>query len=346
MPSQYQSAFLAFFVCACFLPAVIWLARKLNLYDSPGPLKIHEGRIPRLGGIAMAAGLLASAGLFFPLNSWQAFMALFALLGVWAVGLADDVLNLPSIFRFFVQIAAGGALWFAGWRVDWFRIHLLDFAATCLFVALVINAMNLLDGMDGLAAGMGIVISLGFVVISTGSSDIMGIITAWSLLGVCFGVLTANAPPAKIFMGDSGSTLIGVVLAFLSLDWVRIEPASHSMVVPIIFLGIPIADVGLAILRRIRSRAALFTGDRNHYYDILLRRGWTVRHVLEVSFGISCLLVLTGWLCARGMLSAGIAAGISATGLASAAYFLGSLQLAFKLAQNSHEGTPLGSALD
>jgi UDP-GlcNAc:undecaprenyl-phosphate/decaprenyl-phosphate GlcNAc-1-phosphate transferase len=174
----------------------------------------------------------------------------------------------------------------------------------------------------------------------------MGIITAWSLLGVCFGVLTANAPPAKIFMGDSGSTLIGVVLAFLSLNWVHIEPAGHSMAAPIIFLGIPLADVALAILRRTRSRAALFMGDRYHYYDILLRQGWTVRRVLEVSIGTSCLLVLVGWLSARGMLSAIFAVVISAIGLASAAYFLGSLQLVLKHAQSRHEGTPLGSALD
>jgi UDP-GlcNAc:undecaprenyl-phosphate GlcNAc-1-phosphate transferase len=274
----------------------------------------------------MMAGLLASIFPFLPPGSNPYAVPLLVFIAVWAIGLIDDVITLPSYVRFCVHIAAGAALWFAGWRPGWFRPSPLDLAAACLFVALIINAMNLLDGMDGLAAGTAAIVSAGFLIVSAGRSSSMGIALASSLLGISVGMLTGNAPPAAIFMGDSGSTLVGVVLAFLSLNWIRIQPVEHSIVVPLIFLTLPLADVVLAILRRARTHAALFDGDRRHFYDILLRRGWTVHRILEVSLGITCIFVFVGWLCARGLLAAGFAVGIAISGVAVAAYFLGSLQ--------------------
>lgn len=294
----------------------------------------------------MAMGLLASADVFLPLTSWKISIPVLVFIVIWAVSLIDDIRFLPSIARLVVHVAAGGALWLAGWRLDIFRLPVLDLSATCLFVALVINAMNLLDGMDGLAAGTAAVIALGFIAISAGGTDAAEIVLASSLLGVCAGALTANAPPATIFMGDSGSTLIGTVLAFLSLNWIRIEPASHSIIVPLLFLSVPLADVALAIVRRARNGAGLFEGDRSHYYDILLRRGWSVPRVLEVSLGTASILAFTGWLTAGGRLSAGLAAGLTITGLAGAAYFLGSFKIESKPSRNSQQGASLGSALD
>jgi UDP-GlcNAc:undecaprenyl-phosphate/decaprenyl-phosphate GlcNAc-1-phosphate transferase len=346
MPIQYVSGVIAFLVCAGTLPAVKQLAQHFNLYDQPGPLKIHHGSISRLGGIAMMAGLMANTYPFLPPTSRPYAVLLLVFIAVWAIGLIDDVIPLPSYIRFCVHITAGSGFWFAGWRPDWFRPSPLDLIATCLFVAFVINAMNLLDGMDGLAAGTAAIVSMGFLVVSAGSSSSAEIVMASSLLGVSVGMLTVNAPPATIFMGDSGSTLIGIVLAFLSLNWIHIEPAEHTIVVPLIFLSVPLADVVLAILRRARTHAALFDGDRRHFYDILLRRGWTVRHVLEVSIGITCILVFTGWLCAYGILRAGFAVGIVISGVAVAAYFLGSLQPESDRVQCSHQGTSLGSALE
>ena len=124
------------------------------------------------------------------------------------------------------------------------------------------------------------------------------------------------------------------------------EPASHSLIVPLIFLSIPLADVALAIVRRARNGHGLFSGDRSHYYDILLRRGWTVRRVLEVSLIIMSLLVATGWLCATGNVSTGFAAGFTLAGLSSAAYFLGSYKIESKNIQGNQQGASLGSALD
>jgi UDP-GlcNAc:undecaprenyl-phosphate/decaprenyl-phosphate GlcNAc-1-phosphate transferase len=342
---HYFSAVVAFLVCAAALPAVKRLARRFNLYDQPGPLKIHNSSIPRLGGVAMMAGVLAATMPFLsPTSRPNAILLL--LVAVWAFGLVDDISGLASVARFCVHMAAGAALWLAGWHLNWFRLPPLDLAATCLFVALIINAMNFLDGMDGLAAGMAAVACLGFLIISAGTSNAMEVVMASSLLGVCLGVLTVNAPPATIFMGDCGSTLIGIVLAFLSLNWVQAKPAEHSIVTPLIFLAVPIADVALAIVRRARSQAALFEGDRRHFYDLLLRRGWTVRRVLAVSLAIAFALVFAGWSCVRGVVATQFVVGIVVSGVVVAAYLLGSLQPEPEQVQDTPRGTSLGSALE
>jgi UDP-GlcNAc:undecaprenyl-phosphate/decaprenyl-phosphate GlcNAc-1-phosphate transferase len=346
MAIHYLSGAVAFLVCAGALPFVRQLAVRMDLYDQAGPLKIHKGSIPRLGGIAMMAGLLATAIPFLPLSSRLNAILVLVLIAIWAVGLIDDVTSLPSYVRFCVHISAGAAFWLAGWHLNWFAQAPLDFAATCVFVALVINAMNLLDGMDGLAAGTSAVACLGFLMISAGSRDTMGIVMASSLLGVSLGILTVNAPPATMFMGDSGSTLIGIVLAFLCLNWVRIQPAEHGIVAPLLFLTLPLADVFLAVLRRARSQAGLFDGDRCHFYDILLRRGWTVRRVLEVSLAITFVLVIAGWLCVHGIVGTPFAVGTIVSGVVLAAYVLGSLQPEPRHVEDGHRRTSLGSALD
>jgi UDP-GlcNAc:undecaprenyl-phosphate/decaprenyl-phosphate GlcNAc-1-phosphate transferase len=342
----YFSGVVAFLVCAGALPAVRQLALRLNLYDPPGPLKIHKGSIPRLGGIAMMAGMLATTLALLPLASRVNAILVLILVAIWAVGLLDDVASLPSYVRFCVHISAGAAFWLTGWHLNWFAEAPLDFAATCVFVALVVNAMNLLDGMDGLAAGTSAIACLGFMIISAGDPDPMEIVLASSLLGVSLAILTVNAPPATMFMGDSGSTLIGIVLAFLCLNWIHIRPAEHTIVAPLLFLTLPLADVVLAVLRRVRSRAGLFDGDRRHFYDILLGRGWTVRRVLEVSMAITFVLVIAGWLCVQGTLRTPFAVGIIVSGVVLAAYVLGSLQPESKHVQDGQQRTSLGSALD
>ena len=346
MPIHYFSGVVAFLVCVAALPAVKRLARDMNLYDRPGALKIPHGCIPRLGGIAMMAGLLATTMAFLPPTSRPHAILFLVLIAIWAVGFIDDVASLPASIRLGIHLGAGAAFWLAGWHVNWFRQAPLDFAATCLFVAFVVNAMNLLDGMDGLAAGTAAVACLGFLVISAGDSNTTEIVMASGLLGVSLGMLTANAPPATLFMGDSGSTLVGIVLAFLCLNWIHMQPVGHSIVGPLLFLTVPLADVVLAVLRRARSQAGLFDGDRRHFYDILLRRGWTVLRVLEVSLAISFGLVIAGWLCVQGKLGAPVAIGIVASGVVLAAHLLGSVQPERESVQDGHQGTSLGSALE
>ncbi len=154
-------------------------------------------------------------------------------------GLPTTSNPLSAYFRFVVQIGAGSAVVAGGMAFAMVQLAPGDLAVTCLFVAFLINAMNLLDGMDGLAASVAAVACLGFVVISVESGNTVGIVVAGSLLGACAAVLFVNAPPATMFMGDSGSTLLGVVLAFLSLNWTRSQAGSGALVVPLIFSPCP-----------------------------------------------------------------------------------------------------------
>jgi UDP-GlcNAc:undecaprenyl-phosphate/decaprenyl-phosphate GlcNAc-1-phosphate transferase len=349
MSIQQVSGFIALLVCLGALPIVRRLAQRFNLYDAPGPLKIHKGSIPRLGGIAMLAGFLAG-GLFVYIPYLPAsrlnFLPLLIFVVVWAVGLIDDVWTLGPGVRFSAHIAAGASLWFAGWRLEWFRSPLLDLPATCLFIAFLVNAMNLLDGMDGLAAGTAATASIGFLIISSGETNALEFTVASCLLGVCVAMLTVNAPPATMFMGDSGSTLIGIVLAFLSLNWVRAQTGQHSILIPLIFLSVPLADTLMAILRRVRFPRLLFQGDRRHFYDILLQREWAVDGVLRISIGVTAILVFAAWLCVRGIVGAWLTGVIVLCALAPVAYLLGSLQPESNPVQASRGETPLGSALE
>lgn len=345
MPIPFIPGIVSLLFCLGALPVVKRVAVRFNLYDAPGPLKIHSAPIARLGGAAMMAGFAAGAFSAHILTSrHQAPM--FVLAAVWIVGLIDDVRSLGAVARFCVHIAAGATLWFAGWRLGWVSIPALDLILTCLFVAFLINAMNLLDGMDGLAAGTAAIICAGFLAISLADAAGLEAVVALSLLGACVGILSANAPPATIFMGDSGSTLIGIILAFLSLNWVRERPAQHSLLVPLFFLGVPLADAVLAILRRGRARTSLFSGDRRHYYDILLQRGLPVRSVFGISLGITAALVLTGYLVSRGLLAGTIAAAFALFGLIVAALALGSLRPDVTPVPADQRQSPLDPALD
>lgn len=346
MLTPYISGFVALLFGLGTLPFVKRLARHFELYDAAGPLKIHQGSIPRLGGIAMFVGFLAGSLILYIPASRPSFLPLLVFAIVWAVGLVDDIKTLGSIFRFCFHVGAGCALWFAGWRLQWFNSPLLDLAVTCLFVAFLINAMNLLDGMDGLAAGTAAIVSMGFIVISSSEANALELTVAASLFGACVAMFSVNAPPATMFMGDSGSTLLGVVLAFLSLNWVRGQADSHSILIPLIFLSVPLADALLAILRRSRSPKLLFQGDRRHFYDLLLQRGWTVGRVLKVSMGITGILIFAGWLCESGIAGAWFTSIVVLCGLAACATVLGSLHFDSKSVPAGPQENSLGSVLE
>jgi UDP-GlcNAc:undecaprenyl-phosphate GlcNAc-1-phosphate transferase len=344
MSIQLVSGFVALIFCLGTLPAVRRLAQHFSLFDEPGPLKIHCGSIPRLGGIAMFTGFITGTLTHYIFGVRLDSLPLFVFTPVWAVGLIDDIKCLGAGFRLFMHLAAGSALWFAGWRLMWFSSSLLDLAVTSLFVAFVINAWNLLDGMDGLAAGTAIIVSIGFLMISSAKANGIGIIFAACLLGSCLGMLSLNAPPAKMFMGDSGSTLIGVVLAFLSLNWVRTTTDLHSIAIPLLFLSVPLADASLAIVRRARSPKLIFDGDRRHFYDLLLQRGLSVETILNLSMAATGILVLLGWMCVHEIIGLRATCIAVALSLITAAILLGSLQPETKPLQASRQESSVGTA--
>jgi UDP-GlcNAc:undecaprenyl-phosphate GlcNAc-1-phosphate transferase len=291
MSANFVSAVIGFFVCCFLTPVVRSISIRKGWYDMPGELKIHAAPIPRLGGIALMAGIFASI-LFSPFQSREVAAVVTILAVVWAIGLLDDMKSTSPFLRLAVDFGCGAAFWFLGLRLQWFTNPFLDFAATVLFLAFVINSMNMLDGVDGLALTVSGIASVGFIVLFLGAPVGFSSLLAWSLAAVCAAMFIYNRPPARIFIGDSGSTLLGAVLAFLALDWVRVDSSNHSIWIPLVFVALPLADSFAAVIRRLRGRRSPFVGDRRHFYDLLLDRGWNIGQVLAVSAITTLVLVV------------------------------------------------------
>jgi UDP-GlcNAc:undecaprenyl-phosphate/decaprenyl-phosphate GlcNAc-1-phosphate transferase len=318
----YLSAVAAFVAAALATPWVRSLARRKKLLDEPGELKPHQRATPRIGGAAMAVGvgagvLVASAEI--PVRDW---IGIGVVLAIWFVGLADDLWNLTPSVRLASELLGGSVLWFAGFQTNWFKSPALDLTATCMLFALFINAMNMLDGADGLAAGVAAVGAMGLA-LAPGISQ-SALIFAACLIAVCAAMLIYNFPPASIFMGDSGSTLVGALVGFLILQRSSAAGGFLGALPAVSFFLLPLGDAGLAIVRRLRSRRSPFHGDRRHYYDLLLQRGWPIRVVLGVSYGVTAILVCAGLLCESGRFSAFVLMGALAIALLIFAGILGS----------------------
>jgi len=297
-PHGWFNGSVAFAVCVAVLPMVRHLAARWQLHDPPGPLKIHKLPTSRLGGVALGCGLVAGisvAGSALYSHAWNFYLALWL---IWSTGLADDLWELSPAARLAAQFAAGLLLSRTQWNLTILGNPFLDAIATCLFVVVFVNAFNFVDGADGLAAGITGTVTLGYVILYSGQAGSVGATVAWSLLGSCLAFLLFNFPPAKIFMGDSGSTMMGFLVAFLGLDFYRVHHSIGThLLLPLVFAGIPLLDFLLAVIRRLRKRTSPFSGDRQHFYDLLLQQGWAARPVAVTAYLATASLVFGGWLC-------------------------------------------------
>lgn len=291
------SGAIAFTSTIFLVPPIRRICIRWRLYDSPGALKIHSVPIPRLGGIAIAIAIAAASFSFTSLATISAWSFFVALGVIWITGLIDDLRGLAPAIRIAAQIASAAMLWRAGWRLPIVGASAMGFLALCTFMVIFVNSFNFLDGSDGLAASVAGTIALSYTLLPNATGTAFGHSVAWCLLGACAGFLFANAPPANIFMGDSGSTTLGFVIAFLALDFFRDNsPKAPAIFFPILIAALPLLDAALAMLRRLQSHSSPTTGDRRHFYDLLLARGWSSKKVLLSCVGITAGLGLVGWL--------------------------------------------------
>lgn len=290
---------IALAVTLILVPSVGLACRRFGILDHPGPLKIHSRPVPRLGGIAIAiaigAGILTARVILF--KQWPV-LAAFALL--WLVGLIDDLHGLPPLIRLGAQVLSGLFLWRAGFGVPVGNAT-LSLLATSLLVVLCVNAWNFWDGADGLAAGLAGIAALAFLSQPARNSGSLGVL-AYILAAVCAGFLTFNFPGAKLltFLGDSGSTLLGLVLGVLTLDFYRSNVASLSVVLfPFLVAALPLLDATFAVIRRVRHGRSPLRGDRRHIYDLAFARGWPPRKVAFACYGVTSLFAAVGSLAMR-----------------------------------------------
>ncbi len=308
-------AALTFLLNLAFIPVLIRLSHKRQWFDDEtDDRKIHEGKISRLGGIGIMSSLVIAASVSaFTSSFWvegygesfPRFMSprgLFIMAGglvIFITGLLDDFTDMKARYKLVGQITAAGLAVAGGAVIRYQTVPFTDLVLnlawfgpvlSILWIVGLSNAMNLIDGLDGLSSSIASTASLtyGLVFLSEGYPGMAT--TAFLLLGAVLGYLFYNFPPAGIFMGDSGSQTLGFLLAVLPL--VASSDSGGVLVMPVLILLIPIADVIAAILRRWRKGEHFFVPDREHMHHKLLDMGLDTRHILAIVVALQFFLAL------------------------------------------------------
>ncbi|MSP25171.1 MAG: undecaprenyl/decaprenyl-phosphate alpha-N-acetylglucosaminyl 1-phosphate transferase [Myxococcales bacterium] len=309
---SYVAAFaISAAVAAVLTPLVRKLAMRLDAVSSTGGRHVHARKIPRLGGVAIGIALFAPIlALFFvegavaTLFRGQAMHVVGLMLGgltLCVVGAVDDTRGVRARYKLCAQIAVAVLAWSCGFRIDAVRLPIFGelsmgvfgLPITVLWIVGITNAVNLIDGLDGLAAGVVFFAGVtNFVVAYTLDQSFSALVMA-SLLGAVLAFLFYNFNPARIFMGDSGSYLLGYVLATTALiDAAQKASTAVSLLVPIVALGVPIFDTLFAMARRILERRPLFAPDRGHLHHRLLDLGITHRRAVLILYAVSIVLTV------------------------------------------------------
>jgi UDP-GlcNAc:undecaprenyl-phosphate GlcNAc-1-phosphate transferase len=295
-------------VAALSTPIVSQVARALRVIDRPNERKVNRREnIPLLGGVGVALGLfvglavgvLLSDGLQARGHLEGLLLGSLLLVGV---GAFDDRFSLNAPPKFAVQIAAAAVAIYYGFRIDqvtdpfsrtmWFMPDWLAWCVTTLWIVGVTNAINLLDGLDGLATGVGAIIGATLTLICWQVNQPIGVLIGVALVGSLLGFLPFNFSPARIFLGDTGALFIGYVLSILGIEGYA-KASLLTFLVPLLALAVPIIDTVLSIVRRLRRHTRIFSADRLHMHHRLLESEGSQRSaVLSLYFLTACFCVI------------------------------------------------------
>lgn len=284
-------------------------ANRFGLTDQPvGGRKLHKRPIPRLGGIAVAlAFALPLLGLSLYENDISAeFLGdtplLLALLGgggiITAVGLLDDLRDTRALVKLAGQLLAAGFVWYVGIRIEAIALPLLgrvDFGLlslpiTMFWLVLVTNAVNLIDGMDGLAGGLVVLAGGTLFVMSAVDGNVIAALLLASLVGATLGFLVYNVNPASIFLGDTGSLLLGFLLGLVSIHSSQKSYALFALLGAFLALGLPIFDLVMAVFRRAMIGQPIFSADQHHVHHVMLRKGFNTRQSVGLLYAAAVVL--------------------------------------------------------
>ena len=272
---------------------------------------LHKRPLPRLGGVAIFLAFLFSIGIAGLIGWWIprlslgfSFNAVLTILMpgflIFLLGLYDDLHPVGPYFKFLVQVLAGVILFagglrildlpvlFSGYHFSWF----VSLPLTILWVLGITNAFNLIDGLDGLAAGSALFSTMVVFVVALFSHSSFVSVMTLVLAGAILGFLRYNFNPATIFLGDSGSLFVGFMLSALALQGMQKSPTIVAVAIPVVSFGLPILETALSVARRLISGRPVFTGDREHIHHKLLQRGLSQRQVVIVLYGVSAIFAL------------------------------------------------------
>ena len=293
MYSLLLLASVAFLASLLLTPVVRDCFRKLGLVDLPSERKIHQHPIPRMGGVAIVLSYLTAYGVLLLLHvhgtdsAWVARAHIWELVPaaavIFAVGLVDDLFGLKPWQKLAGQLVAAAIAFGAGVRVNSFGGHAFNpwfsLPLTVIWLLACTNAVNLIDGIDGLAAGIGLFATCTTLLAALLQGNVELALATVPLAGALLGFLRYNFNPATIFLGDSGSLFVGFLLGCYGVLWSQKSATILGMTAPLMALAIPLLDTALAIVRRFIHNQPIFGADRGHIHHRLLDRGFTPRKV-------------------------------------------------------------------
>lgn len=296
----------SFIVSLLLIPFVKKFAIKIGAIDKPNKRKVHQKVMPRLGGLAIFISFMVGSFLFLPsyINLWPIIIGASIML---FVGIIDDVKGVTAPVKFLGQTIAASVTVMFGIQIDFITIpngEVIDFGwtaipITILWIVAITNAINFIDGLDGLAAGISSIalITISVLALSLGHPLIalLGLI----LLGSTLGFLVFNFYPAKIFMGDTGSMFLGYMISVLSIIGLTKSAAIFSLLIPIIILAVPIIDTAFAIIRRLVQKKPISAPDKFHLHHCIIRLGFSHRQAVVLIYLLSSLFSLAAILFTR-----------------------------------------------
>lgn len=279
---------LSWALSATAIPAILFYSHKKGLFDKVNERKIHNGNIPRLGGVGIAFSFTVTIAILIvwkytgidSLNDqFSLFPTVISGAMLFLLGLIDDIKDIRALYKLLVQLVVGVFLIAYGFRfrvimVPWgdgtFELGILSYPITLLWIIGITNAINLIDGIDGLAGGLSAIAASVFGIFFWANGSIVSAQICFTLAGAILGFLIFNLPPASIFMGDCGSLFIGFLLSLLPLLGQHTTNIEIGLVSASTVLAIPIFDTFMAIYRRRKANVSFFTADKGHFHHILM----------------------------------------------------------------------------
>ncbi len=312
MDNILLSSGLAFLITFFSIPVIIKVAKEKKLYDEPDERKVHKNVIPTLGGMGIFAGFIVS--LLMGISSannpeFQFFVA--ACLVIFFMGLKDDIMILSASKKFIGQlVTAGIIIRFGGIQLSdmhgFLGVHsippIASYFLTLFTIIVVTNAFNLIDGIDGLAGSLGLVTAVSFGIYFYLIENISYSVMAFALAAATFAFLIYNFSPAKIFMGDTGSLLLGTVNSILVIKFIQLAPITPTSfqiqsapALGFAILMVPLFDTLRVFTIRIFNRRSPFSADRNHIHHFLLDLGFNHRKIVAIIGSTAVGFIALSW---------------------------------------------------
>lgn len=302
--------FVAFIVALIVTPFAIKLAPKIGAMDIPkDERRMHSKAMPRFGGLAIFAGIIVPLACFSFRDTGVTSIMIGCIM-IYILGVIDDLKTLKPFVKLVGQVVCAAALYFQGIRIEFITNYFGEgsmvfgdiacFLITTLWIVAITNAVNLIDGLDGLAAGIAAISALCIGYVAYIHGQYITTLSMMVIAGAALGFLPYNFHPAKTFMGDSGSQLLGFAIAAFSIIGTVKSSTVVVVIIPALVMGLPIFDTLMAIIRRTMRRQSFATADKEHFHHRIMRAGYGQRRSVMLMYCISAIMGIVAVLYSRG----------------------------------------------